>query len=92
MFKIDGREISGKQEPYVIAELSANHNGDIERAFKIIESAKENGAHAVKLQAYTPDSMTIDCDKADFQIQSGTWKGYNLYRLYEEAGTPIEWH
>ena len=78
-------------KPYIIAELSGNHNGSIERAIKIIESAKKNGADCVKLQTYTPDTMTIQSDKEDFRISSGLWKGYNLYDLYEEAHTPYEW-
>ena len=78
--------------PYIIAELSANHNGDIECAFKSIEVAKKMGADAVKIQTYTPDTLTIDCDKEDFQIKDGLWEGYSLYNLYGEAYTPYEWH
>lgn len=91
MFKIKNRSISVTDAPYVIAELSANHNGDIGKAFEIIKSAKESGADAVKFQAYTPHSMTIDCDKSDFQIKKGTWAGRSLFDLYKEAGTPLEW-
>ena len=91
MFTINERNISLFEPPYVIAELSANHNGDIDRAYEIISSAKENGAHAVKFQAYTPLSMTIKCDKSDFQIRKGPWAGSNLYDLYKQAGTPLEW-
>ena len=77
---------------YYVAELSANHNGSIETAKETMLMAKNNGANAVKLQTYTPDTMTIQSDKADFQIQSGLWKGYSLYDLYQQAHTPFEWH
>ena len=79
-------------KPYIIAELSANHGGSIDRAKKSILAAKTAGASAIKMQTYTPDTMTIDSDKADFKISEGLWKGYNLYQLYEEAHTPFEWH
>ncbi len=77
--------------PYIIAEISGNHNGSKERAIKIIESAKKNGADCVKLQTYTPDTMTIQSEQEDFKISSGLWEGYNLYDLYKEAHTPYEW-
>ncbi|MBT1452361.1 pseudaminic acid synthase [Glaciecola sp. XM2] len=89
---IAGREISQFMPPYVIAEISANHNGDIERAKQSITAAKKAGASAVKIQTYTPDTMTIDVDKDDFKITEGLWAGYNLYQLYGEAYTPFEWH
>jgi pseudaminic acid synthase len=92
MFRIENREISEKHPPYIIAELSANHNGSIERAKLSIKSAKENGADAVKIQTYTPDTMTIDCENSDFILKEGLWKGYKLYDLYNEAQTPFEWH
>ena len=89
---INNREIGNLSAPYIIAELSANHNGDIQRAFDSILAAKEAGADAVKIQTYTADTMTIDCDREDFQIKGGLWDGYNLYELYKEAQTPYEWH
>jgi len=89
---IAGREIGYNLPPYVIAELSANHNGDIEKAYKIIEVAKKLGADAVKLQTYRPDTITIDCDLPDFYLNDGLWKGRTLYELYEWAHTPWEWH
>ena len=92
MFKINGRVIGLNYEPYVIAELSANHNGSLERAMQSIKAAKESGAHAVKFQTYLASTMTIDCDKADFLIKEGLWKGFKLYDLYKEASTPYEWH
>lgn len=91
MFSISDKSISIENEPYIIAELSANHNGEIEKAFSIIKSAKNNGAHAIKFQAYTPNSMTIKCKKKDFQISEGPWKGNDLFGLYEQAGTPLAW-
>ncbi len=90
--KINNRAIDNAQFPYIIAELSANHNGSIERAFESIKAAKEAGADCVKIQTYTADTMTIPCDSEEFQIKGGLWDGYNLYDLYKEAQTPFEWH
>lgn len=90
--KIIDREINQKQRPYVIAELSGNHNGSIKRAIESIKAAKLSGASAVKLQTYTANTMTIDCDKSDFIIKNGLWKNYKLWDLYKEAHTPYEWH
>lgn len=89
---IAGRKIGYNHSPYVIAELSANHNGEIERAIKTISTMKECGADAVKIQTYTADTLTIDCDKKDFIIHGGLWDGYSLYELYKWAHTPFEWH
>lgn len=89
---IAGRRIAADAPPYVIAELSANHNGKLETALRIIEEAKKAGADAVKLQTYTADTITLDCDSEDFQIHGGLWDGKNLYQLYKEAQMPWEWH
>lgn len=89
---INQRKIGKDFPPYIIAELSANHNGKIERALETIKFAKESGADAIKIQTYTADTMTIDCDKEDFQIHGGLWDGYKLYDLYKWAETPFEWH
>ncbi|WP_146541017.1 pseudaminic acid synthase [Pseudomonas bubulae] len=89
---IAGRRIAADAPPYIIAELSANHNGKLETALRIIEEAKKAGADAVKLQTYTADTITLDCDSEDFQIHGGLWDGKNLYQLYKEAQMPWEWH
>jgi pseudaminic acid synthase len=89
---IDNRIIAPDYPPYVIAELSANHNGKIETAFKLIDQAKLAGADAVKLQTYKPDTITLNCSTEDFQIQGGLWNGRTLYDLYKEAHMPWEWH
>tara|TARA_X000000950_G_scaffold286970_1_gene397524 strand:+ start:3661 stop:4707 length:1047 start_codon:yes stop_codon:yes gene_type:complete len=77
--------------PYFVAEISANHNGSLTNAKKLISSAKKNGADAVKIQTYTPETMTINSTKKDFKIKSGLWRGKNLWELYKEAQTPFEW-
>ena len=90
--KIDGKKIGIGHEPYIIAEMSANHNGDISKAFQIIQMAKECGADALKIQTYTPDTITLDSNKPDFLIKEGLWAGQTLYELYKSAYTPWEWH
>ena len=90
IMRINNRIISKENNPYIIAELSANHNGSIERAFESIKLAKEAGVDAVKIQTYTADTMTIDCDREDFKITGGLWDGYKLYDLYKEAQTPYD--
>ena len=89
---IAGRQIASDVPPYVIAEMSANHNGNIETACKLIEAAKHAGADAVKLQTYRPDTITLNCDSEDFRIHGGLWDGRTLYDLYQEAHMPWEWH
>jgi len=89
---INGRKIGLDYAPYIIAEMSANHNGDINNAYKIIDMAKKSGADAIKMQTYTPDTLTINCDLPDFQLTDGLWAGRSLYELYQEAFTPWDWH
>jgi len=90
--EIAGRPIGIAYPPYVIAELSANHNGKLETALRIVEEAKKAGADAVKLQTYRPDTITLNCDSEDFKIRGGLWDGRTLYELYEEAHMPWDWH
>jgi N-acetylneuraminate synthase len=90
--KIAGRRIAADAAPYIIAELSANHNGRLETALQIVEQAKAAGADAVKLQTYRPDTITLDCDAEEFRIHGGLWDGRSLYELYQEAHMPWEWH
>ena len=91
-FKINGRMVGFKHPPYIVAELSANHSGSIEKAMQLITIAKSSGADAVKLQTYKPDTITLNCNNPEFIIEGGLWHGRTLYELYEEAHTPWEWH
>lgn len=81
-----------KGEVYTIAEMSGNHAGNLENALKIVQAAKDAGADCLKIQTYTADTITLDCDSECFMIHGGTWDGYRLYDLYLEAGTPLEWN
>ena len=94
MIKIGNREIGSQHPPFVIAEMSGNHNQSLERALEIVESAAKTGAHALKIQTYTPDTMTLDIDEGEFYISDpkSLWEGTSLYKLYGEAYTPWEWH
>ena len=92
--KILDRTISPAERPYVIAEVSANHSGDLTRALEMVAAAAEAGASAVKFQTYTADTLTIDCERPEFRIENpdSLWNGRTLYDLYQEAQTPWEWH
>ncbi|WP_243388210.1 pseudaminic acid synthase [Bacillus kexueae] len=89
-----GRKIGPNQPPFIIAEMSGNHNQSLERALEIVEAAAKAGAHALKIQTYTADTMTLNLDNPDFKIedQDSLWKGNTLYQLYQQAYTPWEWH
>jgi pseudaminic acid synthase len=89
---IAGRKIGPGCEPFIICELSGNHNGSLERALAMLEAAAATGCDAIKLQTYTPDTITLDSDSPDFLIDSGLWAGRRLHELYAEAYTPYEWH
>ena len=91
-FEIDGCGVGSGYPPYIVAELSANHNGKLSNALKIIEAAASAGVNAIKLQTYTPDTLTIDHHSSDFQLVNGPWAGKSLYELYKIAHTPWEWH
>jgi pseudaminic acid synthase len=91
VININGRKVGDGQPAYIIAEMSANHAGSLERALEMIHVAHESGADCVKIQTYTPDTMTIDCNNEYFTLADGTWKGENLYSLYQKAYTPWEW-
>ena len=91
-FEINGRKIGPLEKVYIVAEMSANHNHDFEQAVRILKAAKEAGADAVKLQTYTPDKLTLQCDNEYFQIGGNSlWRDRNLYDLYHEAFMPWEW-
>ena len=90
--RIAGRRIGPGFEPYVICELSGNHNGSLDRAIQLLEAAAATGADAIKIQSYTPDTITIDHDGPGFRVEGGLWDGRTLYDLYGEAQTPFEWH
>lgn len=94
MIDIAGIKIGTGQKPFVIAEMSGNHNQSLDRALEIVDAAAKTGAHALKIQTYTPDTMTIDLDEREFHISDSKslWAGTSLYKLYGEAFTPWEWH
>ena len=94
MIEIAGRKVGASETPFVIAEMSGNHNQSLDRALDIVEAAAKTGAHALKIQTYTPDTMTIDLDEREFHISDpkSLWEGASLYKLYGEAYTPWEWH
>ena len=91
-FDIDGIRIGAGHPAFIIAEISANHGQDLERAQRLVEEAKKAGADAVKLQTYTADTITLDCDRPEFFVEGTIWNGQRLYELYESAHTPWEWH
>ena len=89
---IDGITIGSSRPPYIIAEISGNHNGDLNTALKLIDAAKASGADAVKIQTYTPDCLTLNTRKIDFKLKTGLWQGSTLYELYKTSMTPLSWH
>ena len=90
--EIAGRAIGPEHPPFVICELSGNHNGSLDRALTMIDAAAETGADAIKIQTYTADTITLDVDRPEFKIRGGLWDGRSLHELYREAQTPYEWH
>jgi N-acetylneuraminate synthase len=89
---IASRAIGSGQPPFLVAELSANHNGSLERALRHVREARDRGADAIKFQTYTPDTLTLQSNREDFRIKGGTWDGFTLYDLYSQAYMPWEWH
>lgn len=90
--EIAGRKIGADYPPYVICELSGNHNGSLERCLSMVDAAADTGCDAIKIQSYTADTITLDVDRPEFRIRGGLWDGRTLYELYAEAHTPFEWH
>src|SRR3954466_8185121 len=92
MIEIAGRRIGPEFPPYVVCELSGNHNGSLDRALTLVDAAAATGCDAIKIQTYTPDTITLDSDRDEFKVKGGLWDGVTLYDLYKQAYTPYEWH
>src|SRR5437763_14673772 len=92
VIEIAGRKVGPGHAPYVICELSGNHNGRLERALTMIDAAAATGCDAIKIQTYTADTITMDIDRPEFRIHGGLWDGRSLYELYQQAQTPYDWH